>query len=548
DGRLDLGLIPAGIIGSLQVRKGAGAIEYGANAVAGTVDLQSRSSGLAAQAQAGPYGMANLSAAAAMPVAGLTLTLGAAHQAQSALSVAQAAVLPFSQPAGGRRLNSDLAATSWFAALAGSAGPLDWRASLLHIDATRGIPPESDRDPAITPPRYWRTPDWQLSQAQIALEVPIGGATARAVALRQWFGQTITSFRDARYTLLSGRELNDDDTLGGRLTLRHTLGPATLRWSLSGQISDHRQSDTALPAGTMTGPLRYRQSLASGGLEADVPLGSAALTLGLGLDASTNPFTGNKPAQPARQAATFSAAMAVPLNDAVQLTLSGGRRNRFASARELFGEALGRFLSNPALTPERVWLSDAELVWRPGGAVITLNPFWQRVDGSIGQRVVTVNGAALRQRFNQGAATSIGIDLALQLPLSAGLTLEITGNAQHASSGGQPLLQRPFHEAMAAIDWAPSRAFDLRAEVRRIGPARDLGRDLAPRPAPAGQLARLPPATEINLRSRVLLTRIGKTRLSATAALDNLLNAAVFPQLGLPLPGRTLRIGVLLAD
>jgi iron complex outermembrane recepter protein len=43
DGRVDIGLLPAGLVGGLVVRKGAGAIEYGANAVAGVVDLTTRS-------------------------------------------------------------------------------------------------------------------------------------------------------------------------------------------------------------------------------------------------------------------------------------------------------------------------------------------------------------------------------------------------------------------------------------------------------------------------------------------------------------------------
>mgnify|MGYP002780644156 FL=1 len=538
DGRIDLGLLPAGIIGRLSVRKGAGAIEYGANAVAGALDIQTRDSGAVAQAQAGTFGMANLSAAAALPLAGLTLTLAGSHQAQDALPVAQRSALPFSQPDSQRRLNSDLAATSLFAAVGGSAGQLAWRASLLHVDARRGIAPESDRDPAIPAPRYWRYPSWQLTQAQLALELKLGTATARAMAWRQWFGQAIEAYRDASYTMLRARETNDDDTLGGRLTVTHALGPATLRWSLSGQQSDHLQTDIALPASTQTGPNRFRQTLASGGVEADVPLGAAALTLGAGLDRSANPLTGDKPGQPTRQAATFSAALRAPLANGLDLTVSGGRRNRFASARELFGEALGRFLPNPALAPERVWLADAELQWRRGGATLTLNPFWQRAEGSIGQRIVRVNSLNLRQRFNQGPATSIGIDAALQLPLAPHLTLEITGTALDASSGGQALVQRPAHEAMLAIDWARPQRFDIRAEVRRIGPARDL--------APDGTLARLSPATEVNLRARVdLLTLVG-ARLAATLAADNLANAIVLPQLGLPQPGRTLRIGLLL--
>ncbi len=535
DGRVDIGLIPAGLIGGLSVRKGAGAIEYGANAVAGVVDLTTRQEGGVAVAQAGPYAMKNLSAAGVVPLGGLSLTLAATHQAQAALPVAQASALPFNQPASDRRLNSDLAATSLFAGLGGAIGALDWRVSVLTIDARRGIAPESDRVPGSA--RFWRYPDWSLTQAQVALELPVGAATARAVGWRQWFGQEIESYRDASYTARRGREINDDDTVGGRFTLGHPLGPATVRWSLSGQISDHQQTDIAIPPGLQPAPLLYRQSLASGGVEADVPLGPARLTLGLGLDRSTNPRTGDKPAQPARQAATFSAALALKPADGVSLTISGGRRNRFPTARELFGEALGRFLPNPALLPERAWLADAELGWRAGPFTLTLTPFWQRVEGSIGQRIVQVGGVNLRQRFNQAPASSIGIDAAMQVPLADGLTLEFTGTALDASAGGQALVQRPAHEAMLALDWAPRESFDLRAELRHIGPARDL--------APDGRLARLAPATEINLRARLPVSRLGRAPVSATAAIDNLTNAVILPQLGLPQPGRSIRIGLI---
>ena len=539
DGRVDIGLIPAGLLGGLYVRKGAGAIEYGANAVAGVVDLTTRQEGGVAVAQAGPHALKNLSAAGVVPLGGLSLTLAAAHQAQAALPVARLGALPFNQPASDRRLNTDLAATSLFAGLGGTAGALEWRASVLNIDARRGIAPESDRNPGSA--RFWRYADWNLTQAQIALELPIGPATARAVGWRQWFGQEIESYRDASYAALGGREIDEDDTVGGRFTLSHKLGPATLRWSLSGHLSDHHQTDVAIPPGTRPAALLYRQSLASGGVEADVPLGNTRLTLGLGLDRSANPRTGDKPAQPARQAATFSAALALKPADRVSLTISGGRRNRFPSARELFGEALGRFLPNPALLPEQAWLADAELGWRAGRFTLTLTPFWQRVEGSIGQRIVRTNGVNLRQRFNQAPATSIGIDAAMQVPLADGLTLELTGTALDASSAGQPLLQRPAHEAMLALDWAPKsglgEAFDLRAELRRIGPARDLAAD--------GTLARLAPATEINLRARVPVLRLGKAQVSATAAIDNLTNAVILPQLGLPQPGRSIRIGLI---
>uniref|UniRef100_UPI0012E1BBAD TonB-dependent receptor n=1 Tax=Sandarakinorhabdus oryzae TaxID=2675220 RepID=UPI0012E1BBAD len=75
DGRVDIGLVPAALLGGLTVRKGAGAIEYGANAVAGVLDLTTRSSGAVGIAQGGPYALKNLSAAGVVPLGGLRLTL-----------------------------------------------------------------------------------------------------------------------------------------------------------------------------------------------------------------------------------------------------------------------------------------------------------------------------------------------------------------------------------------------------------------------------------------------------------------------------------------
>jgi iron complex outermembrane receptor protein len=70
-----------------------------------------------------------------------------------------------------------------------------------------------------------------------------------------------------------------------------------------------------------------------------------------------------------------------------------------------------------------------------------------------------------------------------------------------------------------------------------VGPARDL--------APDGTLVRLSPGTEINLRGRLPVARIGAAPVALTAAVDNLANALVTPQLGLPLPGRTVRFGIM---
>ncbi len=281
------------------------------------------------------------------------------------------------------------------------AGALEWRVSVLNIDARRGIAPESDRDPASA--RYWRTPDWNLTQAQVALELPRSVPPLPAPSAGgNGSGQTIEAYRDVTYAALRSREIDEDNTVGGRFTLSHPLGPTSLRWSLSGQVSDHLQTDIAIPPGTQPAPLLYRQFADLGRGGGRCAARRSAADAGLGLDRSANPRTGDKPVQPARQAATFSAALALKPADGVSLTVSGGRRNRFPSARELFGEALGRFLPNPALLPEQAWLADAEIGWRAGPFTLTLTPFWQRVEGAIGQRIVRANGVKSAAALQSG--------------------------------------------------------------------------------------------------------------------------------------------------
>ena len=545
DGRADIGVIPAGLVASVQATKGAVPIEYGANAVAGVIDLRTRSGGepgVTAMGRAGTMGFADGSAVAIIPLGGVDFTFAAAALGRDAEPVASLAALPFSQPDSRRRVNTDLDSMSLFGAARMQRGPLTVRASLLHVQAARGIAPESDRDPAENEPRYWRYPDIAQTQLTLAADSELGAsASLRLVGWRQWFGQTILQYEDATYSTLSARQSDKDDTLGGRALLTAGLGAVTLRLAGSAQTSRHAQRDTALPGGPPGPRLAFRQTLYSIGAEADAPLGAGRATLGIGYDHSANPLTGDKPAQPGRGALAFSAAYGVPLGGAWALTVSGGRRNRFPSARELFGEALGRFLPNPALKPEQAWLGDVELLHSGPLLSASINPFLSRVENTIAQRVVDAGGQNLRQRVNLSGSTSYGIDAWLHARLGERLRLEVSGTLlrARADAGSAPfrrLPQRPSYELSAAAAFDATRRLSLRGELRRVGPAIDLG--------PDGEKARLAPGSEVNFRARWDLGRIASgPRLRLIGSVENVADELITPQLGLPLPGRTVRIG-----
>ena len=495
--------------------------------------------------QLGTYNSQTISAVGSFGVGSTDVTLAAGHMSQDALPVADLSRLPYSQDDSGRRTNTQADSNSIFAAIGGALGDnVDWRASVLHFDASRGVAPESDRDPAVFAPRFWRYPDIDFTQATLGMNAKLGEqVNLNVTGWQQWFEQTIDAYRSVDYARLRSSEHNDDTTTGGRVTLTNPAGPVTLRWSGTAQSTTHVQTDTAFPPGVPGPDLTYRQNLYSLGVEADVPLASSTrFTAGIGYDISVNPLTGDKPAQPDKSAPAFSLGLYHRFDPHWGLTLTGGRRTRFPSARELFGEALGRFLPNPDLRPETVWLADAELTWATNGVSVTLNPFFARTLDGISQRVVRVGNASLRQRYNVSGATSYGIDALVLVPIGDDWSVQFAGTAlsANADEGTAPFrrqVQRPAYEATAAVDWAPGELFDVRAEVRFIGDAVDLG--------PDGKEAALPSAAEVNMRIAVPIIRFGTgPRLFITGAVDNLTNAFIEPQLGLPLPGRVIRMGI----
>jgi len=169
-----LGLIAAGVIGQVDVKKGAIPIEYGANVVAGVIDLQSRrggangDNGFTAIAQARPLGLANLSGAVSTRIGGAGLTVATAHQSINAQRVADTGALPFSQANSRRRTNTKADTNSFSASLSGNVAGVTLTANIFHFRSELGIAPEYDRNPAMFAPRFWRYPEIDCTRASIS--------------------------------------------------------------------------------------------------------------------------------------------------------------------------------------------------------------------------------------------------------------------------------------------------------------------------------------------------------------------------------------------
>jgi iron complex outermembrane receptor protein len=557
DGRADLALLPAGLIDRIEITRGVVPIEYGANAVAGAVDLltyQPEIGGdIRAEAQQGTLGARNLNVLTGLGLEnGWSFVAGASQIERDAERIADKSSIAFDPSENSERTNTDMSGISGYLASSYAGKSFVMRASLLHADVERGVAAQGDLDPAVSRVRFWRTPEWRLTQATLNSTWDLSSNLGlRFTGWQQWFEQTIDAYTDYSYSSLQAREQGEDDTLGGRLTLSLDLDRTTLRFVSTAQESTHdnleSETVTGDAADLVPGPvLRYRQRLTTVGVEADVRIGEdLTSTFGLGNDRASTPLTGDKPAQPSLSASSWSAGLRWHPADDWTTTLTVGERSRFPTPRELYGAALGRFLLNPDLEPERSLLTDLSVTHYTSDALTLDFAVWLNdSEDTLSQRTVVVDGTSRRQRYNTNGSVTYGVEGAATWFVSDDFRVELSaalqdGKVARDDNGERPvLLQRPETQLRAALDWQANDRIDLRAEVQYTGTAYDLADD--------GSVATLPDATVLNLRGFLRVGRWWNRDVHLTASVDNVTDALVLPQLGLPAPGRLYRVGIRL--
>ena len=552
DYRVDLGLVPAGVVGAMTVAKGPSAIEYGANVLGGVVNLTSRAPAARRTAVEGHYGTAESVGGSVLHggTAGRFYYVAEAGYAQrDGFPVADGADLPFGQPDGALRLNTDVRIANVYArgVYAFRGGPRVGL-TLLHVDAEKGVAPEAHLDPAVSSPRYWRYPEWRTSMAILSGEGRLGAGTWRGAAWGGLFGQHIASYASAAFERVEERQDDDDRTLGARLTLRHALGPGALRLTTSALTSVHEQRDLALGGdgpplpGEPSPVFRYRQHVASAGAVYEVrPVPLLRLEAGAGVDVAAFPETGDKPDRDAFR--DYNLTVGARYDAAAWFArAAAGRKTRFPTMRELFGEALRRFLVNPDLAPESSWLVELGVGRLGERFSVEAIPFATFTQGTIDRRNVEVDGQRLRQRINLRGSRVVGVELlgeARPLPavsVSGHLTVMDVRRLQDAPNDPTRLAEKPAAVGRLGLGYDAGRGPTALVEAVYTGRAFSLAED--------DTFVPLDPSLVLNARLGYRLQPAAGWTAEVFGRVDNATDALVTPQLGLPGPGRTVRVGL----
>jgi iron complex outermembrane receptor protein len=333
-----------------------------------------------------------------------------------------------------------------------------------------------------------------------------------------------------------------------RALLTHSLGSATLRTGIT--LADVKYEETLPP----DAPANYRQQLQSTGAEVEYPLGSRTTVAGgFVFDRSKTPETGGRtPGQEAFDNTGWRAGITHDLGDAWRVHASANERSRFPALRELYSGSLDRFTPNPDLEPETLHGLEAGLTMERdlsavSRATVALTAFRHRLEDAVVR--ITLSNPTRFMRVNRDRIESKGIEVMTgfvfgqdrerTVTLNGDATFldisvfdETAGDAErHAENNPET---RARLELGVPLPW----------QVRGFATARHTGVQYCLN-GETGNEMRLAAKTTADLAvQRTFAARSsGPFRwLRAVLGMDNVTDAAVYDQCGLPQPGRTLRL------
>ncbi|MBM3320499.1 MAG: TonB-dependent receptor [Candidatus Eisenbacteria bacterium] len=553
DERADLSMIPLEAIAGARATRGVESALDGPNILAGSVRLEPfeltrtgyRTRLSVRAGEAGALSVQGSHAARQGPWHGL---LAVARRERAAFLVPAGYDPPYHQNETRARMNSDLEQLSGLL-----RGGLDLpgggrvRLLLLASDGSKGVPPETHTEDA----RFWREPLVRRLSIGASAMLPFGRSrewTIEASGSSDFLRQEIRSFDDASYTtpaLALGTSYetgrNRSEQGAARLLRRKEDG---ISFALQGMFRRARREETL----EVDGPVdRYAQNLGSAAGEIAVPRGMWSLRIGGGYEAASTPETGDKPARGTSEAPVLHARLERTIGGKALLYASASRRSRFPSLRELFSGALGRFVPNPDLGPERQDLWESGFSSRGDRFDATLAFFESRLQDGI-ERVVLPGGEGLFQRVNVTEIRARGAEAVLTLRPFAGAALSADHLILHVRSKEDGVFRAPVEDRpdyLSTIAFSIDRASGLGFSLETIAVGPRWSADAAD--AIDGR-TRLGANARWNLRASYRRFRTPPSRGDAEIFLrvDNLFDRRVEAEVGLPEAGRILSGGIKL--
>lgn len=552
DNRVNISLIPASVVEEVTVTKGAPSIRYGANVLGGAINFQSRtleSPGVRTEIK-GALGTAEQRRASVTHVGRtehLDYTTALKYSSRGNQPLPEGANLEYNQPLEDRRVNTDRRLFSGF-------GRASYRleqgrrlaVSLLHVDAEQGVAPEGNKNPATGGARYWRYPLWQKTTTIVNAQTPLGTNTSlRGAAWGSRFARDIADYQSIDYSTLNQVQKGRDLTGGLRLIGTQRLPKGSLILAFNGLTSQHEKRIVPGGDSSPTSTSTFRQHIFSTGLEYEAQVHSRVqVTAGASFDGTATPETGPFPSRDPIYTWGMNAGVRLDLTDRWAVRGALGRKTRFPTMRELFSGALGKFVPNPGLRPVSAWIGEVGLQRQSDAWSLGVTPFYTRVQNTIGKTNVQTPDGLKVKRVNLDGARIYGVESALRWEATNALLLDgsLTWSRPRTFTDGE--IQK-LDEKPGLIGTGLFR-YEFPFGLSLMGQARYTGNVYARLDEVTGRaFGTLPNALILDARLAYDLSPL-TSAVSGELYVrgENLTDEVKFIGLGLPRPGRSLRVGL----
>lgn len=551
DNRIDLSLLPLNAIGGITIAKGVPSVLYGANVIGGAVNFVSQErneSGVLSDviAQGGQNGFLSGSYTNMGAFGAFNYVAALGYTKRDGYPVPGDADLPYFQKDEDLRTNTDQKLANGY--LRGEYRFSDlttFGLSANYINGEKGIAPEGH----TTDVRFWRYPDWKYLNLTLNTDHFFNVEKDFSLRGAVWFNnfeQAIDQFTDSTYSTLDAREEDNDRTIGTRLVLRKDFERSAFNIAINALTSTHEQRDLAYEDGSLTNPgaplALYEQLVYSFGLEYEASFTKAVDgVFGVTYDGMSTPKTGDKPSQGTFADWSAMAGLSNEFSDKLTGRISVGRKTRFPTMRELYGEALRRFVLNPELKAEESVIGEIGMTGEMDWGNFDLVGFGYWTDRTIERIDTTIGDKKFRKRVNLAGSRTPGVEFSLFVteyrPFTAEASISwMQPRATNANSDGTFYLsERPELIANLTFDyyffpWGLQPTFEISHTGVAYSPVDN-------------KFVELPAYTLLNLR---LAYRFFSGSLSGQvfARINNITDATPLNQIGLPGPGREIQGGV----
>ncbi len=536
DGLIDVSQLVGENFQNIRVSKGASSVLYGANTLAGSVNIitslpdKNRSFSLRTEGSGQGRFFGN------MQISGFHGKLS--YLASFALDKSPNFRLPADSPAminenGSSRDNSDYQKSSGTLKLHYNLNSVNRVGFHLNIINNRfNIPPNALENR----PRYWQFPEWKKSVISLNSEHIFSGTfLLRSIWYYDKYKNVLQAYDDDGYNTkirpYAFTSIYDDYSIGGILypqLNRFSLG--STRGVLSFKRDVHREkSGTSAPFGI------YAMEIWALGLEQEIKISSQWQALaGMDINHLQPRRADDSPVRDPLLLLNAQAALKNSFSRNVEIHGSVGSKSRFPTLKELYSERLGRNIANPDLKAERSLNIEMGICWATNREYLEISGFLNFLtDYIVNQQL----GNNVQQYRNIGEAVYRGIELTVHKKWnSAEADLNYTGlYARNRTPYRESdyMEYRPSHRVNGILQYIPAPKLLLRVEGSYTGSQNYQNPDNL---------------SWEKLGGFVLLNMTAEFKLSSwTSAylrLNNLLDKFYFSEYGVPMPGREVVFGV----